>query len=61
MFYLERVTKKGEGEIEIKLLENGQGFSLEEAWEVKDQKYAGQANANVVVIWYENPPKKRTN
>lgn len=57
MFYLERVIKKGEGEIEIELLENGQGFSLEEAWLVKDQKYLGQAN--VVVIWYENPPKPK--
>ncbi|MDP2873845.1 MAG: hypothetical protein Q8N84_00930 [bacterium] len=59
MFYLERVTKKGEGEIDVELLENGQGFSTaDEAWLVKNQiKYEGQAN--VVVIWYEDPPKPK--
>ncbi len=55
MFYLERIIKKGEGDMQVELLEDGKGFGThEEAWAVKGQCYAGRAN--VVVTWYASPP-----
>ncbi len=59
MFYLERMDKKGEGDIQVELLEDGvedgKGFGThEEAWAVKGQCYADQTN--VVVTWYASPP-----
>ena len=57
MFYLERIAKKGE-DVVVELLEDGQGFGTHtKAWSVKDQKYPGLAN--VVITWYENPPKPK--